>query len=101
MEVGLVVVGANAVSVSVPTLVVDWIALVISDPMETYTTTMPFCATGPSRVLGNAAALTAKGVAEAWNLVGSYWRTSLATEGKLVPGVIMTSKDTVSPTFFW
>lgn len=55
MIVGVSSVGAIALRVMVPTLVVVWIAFVVSDPMDRDMLTAPLVAKGPSRVVGKAA----------------------------------------------
>ena len=99
--VGVLVVAPIAVSVNVPTFVVVLIDFVASDPIDNETSTLLVVRTGPSRVAGKAAVLTAKEDAPfAWNFVGSYCISSFTVDGKLLPGLIMTSKETVLPTCF-
>jgi len=55
--VGDDVLGAIALKVNVPTFVMELIAFVVSDPIETVTKTLPLLIIGPSIVFGNASML--------------------------------------------
>lgn len=68
--------------------------------METEINTLPSRTTGPSIVVGNAVAFTVNAGVAGWNFVESYCISSFTNDGKLLPGAIIISKATGSPTFF-
>lgn len=99
--VGVSPVVLTALKFNVPRVVVCWMALVGSDPMETDAAIMSDPETGPSTVIGNAAMLGTKGLAlSRVTFVGSYFTWNLTKVTRLLPGFTVILRGIESPTFF-